>query len=50
MLVVVAVDAQQFPIAAIRRVVVMVVVAVVHGQLHNVAAVEFPRATPADQG
>ena len=30
-LVVVAIDAQQFPVAAIRRIVVVVVIAVMHG-------------------
>ena len=36
MLVVVAVDAQQLPIAAVRRIVVVIVIAVVNGQLVHV--------------
>lgn len=48
MFVVVAVEAQQFPVAAVRRVVVVVVVAVVYRQLVQVLAVELARAAPAD--
>ena len=48
MLVVVAVDAEQFPIAAIRRIVIVIVVAMVHGQFTDIDARKFTRATPAD--
>ena len=41
MLVFVAVDAQQFPVAAIRRVVIMVVVAMMHRELLQIVAVFF---------
>ena len=37
-LVVVAIQAQQFPVAAVRRIVVVVMVAVMHGQFVTVAA------------
>src|SRR5690606_33805035 len=47
-LVVVAVHAQQLPVAAIGRVVVVVVVAVVDRQLVHVGAGELARAAPAD--
>ena len=46
--IVVTIDAQKLPIAAIRRVIVMIVVAVVDGELHNVIAGEFPSATSAN--
>lgn len=46
--IVVTIDAQKLPIAAIRRVIVMIVVAVVDRELLNVVAGEFPSATPAD--
>ena len=48
MLVVMAVKAQQFPIAAIRRVVVVVVIAMMDGELAQVGAREFPRTPTAD--
>src|SRR5439155_504224 len=47
-LVVVAVDTQQFPIAAVRRIVVVVVVAVVDRELRHVAAIELARTSAAD--
>ena len=47
-LVVMAVQAQQFPVAAIRRIVVVIVVAVMDRQLAQVGAREFARATTAD--
>ena len=50
MFVVMTVQAQQFPVAAIGWVVVVVVVAVMDGQLVQVAAVEFARATTTDPG
>jgi hypothetical protein len=43
--VVVAIQAQQFPITAILRVIVVVVVAVVHGQFTQVGVAEFAGAT-----
>ena len=48
MFVVMAINAKQLPIAAVRGIVVVVVIPVVHGKLHDVAAIEFPRATSAD--
>lgn len=50
MLVVVAVEAQQFPVAAVGRVVAMVVVAVMHGEFAQVGAHEFAGAAAADPG
>jgi len=47
-LVLVAVDAQQLPVAAVGRVVVVVAVAVMHGQLLHVGARELARAAAAD--
>ena len=49
-LVVVAVEAEQFPIAAIRRIVVVVVVPMVHRQFAQIAVGEFARAAAADPG
>jgi hypothetical protein len=46
----VAIHAQQFPIAAVGRVMVVVVVLVVHGQLLNIAVVEGAGAASADPG
>ena len=43
-LLVVTIDAQQFPIAAIGRVVAVVVILVVHRQLAQVLAVELAAA------
>jgi hypothetical protein len=48
--VIVAVDAQQFPVAAIRRVVVMVVVLMVHGKFAQLLAAEFPAAPGTNPG
>jgi hypothetical protein len=45
---IVAVEAQQFPVAAIRRVVVMIVIPVVHGQFTQFFAFEFAGTTAAD--
>ncbi len=47
-LVVVAVKAEQFPVAAVGRVVVVVVVLVVDREFAHVGVVEFTRAPPAD--
>ncbi len=46
--VVVAVQAEQFPIAAVRRVVVVIVIAVMHGELLQVFASKLTRAAAAD--
>lgn len=46
----VTVDAQQFPVAAVGRVVVVVVVAVVDGQFAQFLAFEFAAAAAADMG
>ena len=48
MLAVVAVHAQQFPVAAVRRIVVVVVVLMVHRQLGQFLAGKFPTAPGAD--
>lgn len=48
MFIVVAIHAQQFPVAAIGRVVVVFVVAVVHREFLQIGAGELARATPAD--
>src|SRR4051812_45496055 len=46
--VVMAVQAQQFPVAAIGRVVVVIVIPVMNGQLTKVHGCEFAAATTAD--
>jgi len=43
-----AVQAQQFPVAAIERIVVVIVVAVMNGKLAQVGAREFAPAATAD--
>ena len=45
--VIVAIQAQQFPVAAVGRVVVVIVVAVMHRQLLHVGVGEFTHAAPA---
>jgi len=47
-LVVVAVQAEQFPVAAVRRIVVVIVVPVVDGELVDVGVIELARAAAAD--
>jgi len=47
-LVVVAIQAKQFPVAAIKRVVVVIMVLVVHGQLAQSFSGKFPAAASAD--
>ena len=47
-LVVVAVHAQEFPIAAVRRVVVVVMVAMMDGEFSQILTGEFTRASPAN--
>ena len=49
-LVVMAVQAEQFPVAAVGGIVLVVVIAVMHGQLAQVAAVELAGAAAADPG
>ena len=49
-LVVVAVEAEEFPVAAVGRVVLVVVVAVMHSQLAKISAGKFPAAACADMG
>src|SRR3990167_5607807 len=49
-LVLVAVDAQQLPVRAVGRIVVVVAVLVVHGQLAQSRGRKFPRAARADPG
>jgi hypothetical protein len=49
-LVVVALKAQQFPVAAVGRIVVMIVVAMVHRQFAHIGMAELPRAATADPG
>ena len=48
MLVLVTVDTEKFPVAAIRRVVVMVMIPVVNRQLAKLLAFEFPDTSGAD--
>ncbi len=48
--IVVAVEAEQFPVAAVGWVVPMIVVAVMYGEFAQVAAGEFAGATTADPG
>ena len=50
MLIVVAIKAKQFPVAAIRRVVVVVMVFVVNGELPQVLAAKFAAAALVDPG
>src|SRR5690606_54500 len=47
-LVVVAIQAQQLPVGAVLRVVVVIVVAVVHGQLAQALAGELAGTAPTD--
>jgi len=48
MLIVVAIQAQQLPIAAICRIVVMIMVLVVDGQFREVFVGKLPRTAPTD--
>ena len=50
MLVVVAIEAEQLPVAAVARVVVVVVVLVMNGQFAQVVAGELAAAATADPG
>ena len=47
-LVIVAIDAQQLPVAAVRRVVVVVVIAMMNGQFAQVGLCEFTGTTAAN--
>jgi hypothetical protein len=49
-LLVMAVDTQILPVAPVRRVVGMVVVLVVNGQLVEISLGEFPAASRTDPG
>ena len=49
MLVVMAVQAQQLPVAAIRRIIVMVVVFVMDGEFPQSLAFEFAPTSPANR-
>jgi hypothetical protein len=46
--VVVAIKAEQFPVAAIGGIVVVIMVAMMHGKLGQVSAGEFPLTTAAN--
>jgi len=48
--VVMAIDTEQFPVATVRRVVVMVVISMVHCQLPQIGAGEFPPTAATDPG
>ena len=48
MLVVVAVNAEQLPVAAVRRVVIVIMIPVVDRQLAKLLAFEFPDASGTD--
>jgi len=49
-LVVVAVKTQQFPVAAVGRIIIVVVVAMMHRQLMQICAGEFPLTATANPG
>ena len=49
-LIVVTVDAQQLPVAAVSRIVIVVVIPVMDGKLTNFFAAEFAAAAPAYPG
>ena len=49
-LIIVTVDTEQFPVAPVRRIVVMVVIFVVHGELAQPLSTELSPATPANFG
>ena len=48
MLIVVTVDTQQLPVAAVRRIVIVVVILVMDGELSNSLARKFTPATRTD--
>src|SRR2546423_92625 len=50
MLVLVAVDAQQFPVAAVGRIIVVIAILVMHGELAQALAFELAAAARADAG
>lgn len=50
MLIVVTVDAQQFPVAAVRRIIVVIMIAVMHREFLQVGTGEFAPAAAADPG
>jgi hypothetical protein len=47
---IVAIDAEQFPIASIGRIIGMVVILMVNGQLLEASPLELPATTAADMG
>jgi hypothetical protein len=49
MLVVMAVNAEQFPIAAVEGVIVVIMINVVHGEFTELFALEFPGASAANR-
>lgn len=48
MFVVVAIQAEIFPVTAIRRIIVMIMIDMMHGQLMQIGTREFPAAAAAD--
>jgi hypothetical protein len=50
MFVIMAVDAEQFPITAVGRIVVVIMIDVVHRELSALFALEFTPASGADRG
>jgi hypothetical protein len=50
MLVIMAVDAEQFPIAAVGRIIVVIVIDVMHREFPALFALELPPASGADRG
>lgn len=50
MLIVMAINAQQFPVATIRGIVVVVMVAMMYREFGKVGACEFPLASTANPG
>jgi hypothetical protein len=50
MLIVMAVQAEEFPVTAVRRIVIVVVILVMDRELAQLSSVEFPAAVSADPG
>ena len=48
-LVVMTIQTQQFPVTAIARIIIMIVVTVMHRQLMHILVCEFPAAAPANR-
>jgi hypothetical protein len=49
MLVIMAVNAEQFPIAAVEGIIVVIMIYVVHGEFTELFALEFPGASAANR-